>query len=349
MRMTMSAMRASGVLLVSLLALCSCGLLFVTPFSTDLAQTLAVRDFSAEIDDPSFSEFQPFVLEVGTGRVILLVAGQLPGGQPYPGHKPWLFVLDENLSLAQKPFTCDELGAIIGVPVKGSRAMVDSNGQIVVGNVLFTVVGTTIAPIGVAGGLGGLYEWGFPMAAAGGNIANVGSSGLTLDWEGYNCSWTSMGSASKSIRASARYIWLRAVFAGPDPATTTAILAFEESDDSATDTSTTFFVRVPKSRFDGTLDDNFLDLPMIYPSTTKTDLEGSHMGYTDDGIVAYDQSSQSWIIFPFDAPNAVQSTRVGDISDDLDDLRIAWSYSGGYSCVYDMRSRTLSKVAKWWN
>lgn len=345
----MSAMRASAVLLVSLLALGSCGLLFVTPFSTDLAQTLAVRDFSAEISDPSLSEFQPFVLEAGTGRVILLVAGQLSGGQPYPGDKPWLFVLKEDLSLAQKPFTRDELAAIIGAPVNGTRAMVDSSGHVVVGNVLFDIVGDTVEPAGIAGGMGGLYGWGFPLSPSGYNLANMDSSGLALNWSGYDCGWTSLGSFSRQIRASARPLWLRAVFADPNPSIATVILALQENEDSMTDTSTTYFVQVPRIEFNGSLPGNFLDDTLNYPSSTKTDLESSHMGYSDDGIVAYDQTSQSWIIFPFDAPNAVQSTRVGDISDDLDDLRIAWSYSGGYSCVYDRRSRTLSKVAKWWN
>lgn len=345
----MRAMRASAVLLLSVLALGSCGLFFVTPFSSDLAQTLAVRDFTAEIDDPSMDKFQPFVLEKVTGsvttRLILLV-----GGQPYPAGKPWLFILKEDLSLAQPPFTLADMYNTITspTPFNGTHAMVDSDGQVVVGNALFDVVGDTIAPVGPAGDLGGLYGWGFPTAASGDNVANMGSSGLTLDWYGYDSCWTSLGSISKQIRATGRNVWLRNVLADPNPATTAVILAFEEDRDPATDTSTTYFVKVPRNRFNGSLPDYFLDDALNYPRTTKTDLESSHMGCTADGIVAYEHSSQSWIIFPFEAPNVVQSMGVGNISDDLDNQRVAWSYSGGYACVYDRRSRTLSKVATWW-
>lgn len=344
----MSAMRASAVLLLSLLALGSCGLFFVTPFPSDLAQTLAVRDFSKEIDDPLLDKFQPFVLEKVTGsattRLILLV-----GGQPYRSHKPWLFVLKEDLSLAQPPFTLADLGAITNPkPFNGTRAMVDSDGRVVVGNALFDVVGDTIAPVGPAGDLEGLYDWGFPMEAAGDNIAHIRSPGLTLEWRRYDSDWTSSVSFSKPIRTSGRNLWLRSVFADPNPAATTVILAFQEDGDSATNTSTTYFVRVPRSKFNGTLDDNFLDLPLSYLITTKTDLAGSLMGYTADGIVAYAHSSQSWVMFPFDAPNVVQSMHVGNLEDDLQNQRVSWSYSGGYSCVYDKRTRTLSKVAKWW-
>jgi hypothetical protein len=352
MRTVMGATRAFAILLLSCLALNSCGIFFLSPFSSDLAQTLAVRDFSKEIDDPTLDEFRPFVLEKITGsvttRLILLVGGQLPGGQPYPVDKPWLFVLKEDLSLAQAPYTRDELGLIIGTTVSGTYAMVDSNGQVLVGNALFDIVGATIAPVGRAGSLGGLYSWGFPMHASGDNVANMRSSGLNLDWDRYDHVWLSPAPGSKSIRASTRYLWLREVFADPNPAATTVILAFEENKDTTTDTSTTYFVRVPRQEFDGSLRDNFLDDGLHYPSTPKTDLDGSHMGYTDDGIVAYEYKSQSWIMFPFDAPNVVQSMGVGNISDDLDNQRVAWSYSGGYACVYDKRSRTLSKVAKWW-
>jgi hypothetical protein len=350
MRMTMRAMRASTVLLLSFLALGSCGLLFLTPFSSDLAQTLAVRDFSKEIDDPSLDNFQPFVLERVTGsettRLILLV-----GGQPYPDKKPWLFILKEDLSLAQDPFTLADMYNKVTAPApfNGTRAMVDSDGQVVVGNALFDITDGALTSVGPAGDLDGLYGWGFPTAALGDNVISLGSSGTKLRWDRYNSCWTLQASdEERFIRSNSRNLWLRNVLADSNPATAAVILAFEEDKDPATDTSTTYFVKVLRNRFNGSLPDYFLDDALNYPSTTKTDLESSHMGYTSDGIVAYEHSSQSWIIFPFEAPNVVQSMGVGDISDDLENQRFAWSYSGGYACVYDRRSRTLSKVAKWW-
>ncbi len=344
----MGAARAFTILLLSCLALNSCGIFFLSPFPAALAQTLAVRDFSAEIDDPSLDEFRPFVLESGATRLILFIGGQLPGGQPYPADKPWLFVMREDLSLAQAPLTRAELEADIGTPVNGTRAMVDSNGQVVVGNVLFTIVGDTIEAAGIAGDLGGLYSWGFPMHASGDNVANMDSSGLTLKWDRYDSSWASPVSESKPIRATGRNLWLREVFADPNPAAATVLLAFEENPDSTTGTPTTYFVRVPRHEFDGSLHENFLDRPLDYPSITKVAVDSSNMGYTSDGIVAYHYTSQSWTMFPFDAPNVVQQLYIGNAEDDRANQRASWSYSGGYACVYDKRSRTLSKVAKWW-
>jgi hypothetical protein len=342
----MGALRALSIPLLACLALSSCGIFFVSPFPTTLAQTMAQRDFSNEIDDPSLDKFQPYVLEKVTGsattRLILLV-----GGLPYPKDKPWLFVMREDLSFAQDPFTLGELNTIAS-PFNGTRAMIDSDGQVVVGNALFDVTGATITPVGIAGGLGGLYSWGFPISPSGDHVANMGSSLLTLTWERYMPCWLAQGPGNCQIRSTGRTLWLRDVFADPNPATTTVILAFEEGKDPAADTTTTYFVRVPRAQFAGSPAPNFLEDRVNYPSTTKTDLESSHMGYTADGIVAYEHSSQSWTMFPFDAPGAVQQLYVGNISDDLENQRVSWSFSGGYSCVYDRRTRTLSKVAKWW-
>jgi len=344
MRTTIGALRAFSILLLACLALSSCGIFFVSPFPTTLSQTLAVRDFSAEIDDPSLDEFRPFVLESGATRLILLV-----GGQPYPDYKPWLFVMREDFSLAQPPFTLEHLELAIGTSVNGTRAMVDSEGYIVLGNVRFSIVGDTIAPEGPAGGLGGLYSWGFPTTTAGDNIVNLGSSGLTLDWRRYNSGWNDLGlSPSCHIRSSGRNLQLRDVFAAPNPMATTVILAFEEDKDPTTETSTTYFVRVPRAQFAGSPANNFLEHQVNYPSITKVDVDSANMGYTSDGIVAYEYSSQSWVMFPFDAPNVVQSLYVGNIEHERDNQRVSWSYSGGYSCVYDRRTRSLSKVAKWW-
>jgi hypothetical protein len=342
MRAAMSAVRAFPILLLACLALGSCGIFFVSPFPAGLSQTLAVRDFSSEIDDTSLDEFQPFVLESGGTRLILLVGGQL-----YPTDKPWLFVMREDLTPAQDPFTLADLSTIVS-PFNGNRAMVDVNGRVAVGNALFDVTGAAITPFGAAGSMGGLYSGGFPTTTGGDNIVELGSTGFFFSWRRYDFSWNDLGTFSRQIRSPSRNLWLRNVFADPNPATTTVILAFEENRDSTTDTSTTYFVRVPRSGFNGSLANNFMDDTLNYPSMSKTELESSHMGFTSDGIVAYDYTSQSWLMFPFDAPNVVQSMYVGNISNELDSQSIAWSYSGGYACVYDKRSRTLSKVAAWW-
>ena len=89
-----------------LLALCSCGLFFATPFPVNLAQTLATRDFSADIDATVPDNFRPFVMEKDGARLILLV-----GGTPYPADKPWLFILREDFSLIRS-YTMADLALV---------------------------------------------------------------------------------------------------------------------------------------------------------------------------------------------------------------------------------------------
>ena len=65
--------------------------------------------------------------------------------------------------------------------------------------------------------------------------------------------------------------------------------------------------------------------------------------------MAYSYETQEYMLFTFAAPDKPTTLRVGNLEGDQKDQRTSWSWSGGYSCVYDPRTRTLSKVAQWWN
>lgn len=322
-----------------LLALCSCGLFFLTPFPVNLAQTLATRDFSADIDATVPDGFRPSVVEKDGARLILLV-----GGTPYPGDKPWLFILREDLSLIQS-YTLADLALITNpMPFNAGSAMMDSNGNLVVGNALFAVAGDVVAPIGNTVSLGSLRDRGIPLAVGGENAANFETTGgLTLHWWRYDSFWGSQTEFWRQIRSSTPNLWLRDVLADPSPSSLIAILVLEEEGDGAT-----YFVRVPKVMLNGTLPDLFMDDTLFYPSITKPHIDTSHLGFTSDGIVAFEYETQDWTMFPFNAPTSVQRLHAGNIDDALHNQRMSWSYSGGFSAVYDTRSRTLTKVANWW-
>jgi hypothetical protein len=333
--------RALLVLPVLLVILCSCGLLTVSPFPVMLTQTMTQRSFAAEIPDTVLDNFRPFVVESGTDRLILLV-----GGYPYPASDPWLFVLDESLSLLQF-YTINDLVAFTTPrPFKGSSAMVDSDGNLVVGSALFGFDSHSITPLGNTcdlEGRGGLSGSGFPVNVAGENIVNLSASGTTLSWDRYQASWCTLGSGSCQITAASVQLEVRGVLCEPYPAMTDVILVLGENS-----SDTTHFVRVPRSAFVSGLPDGFMGLP-AYPSFTKPHIDTGVLGYTTSGIVAYSYDTQDCILFTFSEPDKLTSLHVGNIDDQKSSQRTSWSWSGGYSCVYDSRTKTLSKVAKWWN
>ena len=174
---SMKTIRALLVLPVVLLTLCSCGLFYASPFPLTLAQTMAQRDFSAEIDTSMEDRFQPYVIENGAARIILLV-----GGYPYStdaAGKPWLFALREDLSLIDSS-NLFELESMTGGSFTGSGAVVDCSGFLTVGNLRFTFTADTITPVGVTGDVGnrgGVGDRAFQAGPALSNIAQVGTSG----------------------------------------------------------------------------------------------------------------------------------------------------------------------------
>ena len=84
-------------------------------------------------------------------------------------------------------------------------------------------------------------------------------------------------------------------------------------------------------------------------AVTMENVNGGRLGFTSDGIVAYEYDTQDWTLTPLGSTVASQRLHVGRMDGEGDDVRIGWSYSGGYSCVYTPRTRVLSKVVKWWN
>jgi len=338
----MKTTRSLVLLPTLLLVLCSCGLFTASPFPVMLTQTIAQRSFAADIPDTVLDNFMPWVVENGsTSRLVLLV-----GGFPYPSSEPWLFVLDEDLSVIQSYTIADLQALVTPKSFNGSQVMVDACGNLVVGTALFAFTSNSITPAGNTDAMadaGGFHNPGFPLASPGNNLVNMSAAGSTLSWHNYQSCWMDSTSWSTSITYAAINLELRAVLSEPYPSITDVFLVFAENS-----TDTVHFVRVPRNDFNGTLPAFFMDRPE-YPSFAKEEIDTDSIGYTSGGIVAYSYQSQDYILFTFSEPDKLTSLHVGNIDDEKDSQRTSWSWSGGYSCVYDTRTKTLYKVAKWWN
>jgi hypothetical protein len=338
-------MRSARTLLplsVLVLALGSCGLFTASPFPVMLTQTIAQRSFVAEIPDTALDNFRPWVVENGPGsRLVLLV-----GGFPYPSSNPWMFVMDEDLQLIQSYTLTDLQTMVAPKSFNGSQVMVASDGRLVVGTAVFLFGDGWISTAGHTDAMadaGGFYDPGFPLTTAGNNLVNMNAVGNTLQWHTYQCCWLDVGPGSRTITAASINFELRTVLSEPYPAMTDVILVLSERDSDRTR-----FVRVPRNDFNGALPANFMDLP-AYPSFTKEHIHTDTIGYTTSGIVAYSYETQDYTLFTFNEPENLTTLHVGNIDDEKDNQRTAWSWSGGYSCVWDTRTKTLYKVAKWWN
>ncbi len=199
--------------------------------------------------------------------------------------------------------------------------------------------------MGNRGGIGSPTAYTMPGSH---NVCHFGASSASLQWDVYDCSWNFVSSPVVPIHPTVPGFWLRALFAEPYPSAGDVVLALEENEPNAEGKWVTWFVRIPRASFDGTITPNFLD-GVSYPSFTKTSIDSSSMGLTADGIVAYSYATQDYILFSFDDPDTLTTLHAGRIDDEKDSLRTSWSWSGGYSCVYDTRTKILSKVATWWN
>jgi hypothetical protein len=82
-----------------------------------------------------------------------------------------------------------------------------------------------------------------------------------------------------------------------------------------------------------------------YPTFSKEDLDSRSIAVTMDGIVAFQYKTQSWIKFTPSDPDTVSSLYIGKKgSNQLS----AFSFSGGYYCIWDPDTRTLVRYEDWW-
>ncbi len=319
-----------------LLTLSSCGIAGIFP--DDLVQMTQRIDLSAEITAADAGTFQLAILKLlGTEYVLLFSSASSDPSQTH------LFVLSPTLEV-QDRYTKDAIDTTVspsGTPFQGTAAVTRLlDNTIIIGNVVATAAsaGLVLAsklPVSLWGTAivgpspGGITLTGF----------SVGSSG-NFSCQVYDSSWAPIASTPHPVGGA---VYFRGAFTDPeDDQSNTAFLVFED-----TSTNTDSFVQVPKVP----------DLaggwpssaPILgnpeYPVFTKTNMDGASINVTAQGIVGYDYSSQSWIRFLPSSPDAVKSLSVG--SRNGSEIT-AFSYSGGYFCIFDPATRALTRYEKWW-
>jgi hypothetical protein len=339
--------RRLGVIILAplvLLSLGTCGLFLASPFPLDMAQAMAVRDFSSSIPDSAEDSFRPVVLENGSLRLVLLVGGY----SPKTGSAPFLYVMSDDLAILQE-LTWSKMQSY-NVSFSGTNAaMVDSQGRAVVANVLFAMSDSGLQEPGApAGTLGApnppLKQPAFPVGLMADNIINVSSDGFNLQWDQYLSDWCCWSSPpSVRIRVSGNALYLQRVLAEPYDKFTPALLVFEEAKSLGDDPLVSYFVTFP--RMPPPVD--FLGQPM-YPFFKSKDIESKSIGMTSEGIVAYSYDTGDWMLLEPGTGKVLNSIHIGSWDDD-GRAETTWSYSGGFSVTYDSRSHVLTKAAKWWD
>lgn len=363
------AARKLGVIILAPLALLSlgtCGLFLASPFPLDMAQVMAVQDFSSSIPYGAEDYFKPWVVERDDARLILLVGGYAGA----PGSEPWMYVMREDLSIVET-YSINQLKAFYAL-FNGSGVMIDSDGggstgKLVVGNIRFEIMPDgRLAFLGPAGALSDFNERGFPQTAAPwDNMVKLWVDEATgdLNWHGYSFAWAGPAPLSEHIRLSGPKLYLRNVLAAPFSLVSPdhdVILAFEEEKDPTTDSFKTIFVKIPRSDFGGALPHDFLDDTITYPRLSRTNTNAKHASlvlYDPDtsvdgdetpAIVAYEYDTEDWTLTPLNTGEVAKRMHVGRFDDD-EQRQVSSSYSRGYTCSYDRRTHVLTKAAKWWD
>jgi hypothetical protein len=312
------------------LSLASCDILFNGSFSADLGQATARADLSSRISTAAAKSFSLSILKSGATEQVLLY----------------------STLAVQSSFTLDDITALApaGVPFNGNSAVTHFlDGHLIIGNVeavpggssftLFRKLEPNPLPPPISAQLRSWTIVGPASAPFTWTDFSTDSTMNLLHYTAYAGDWSSAISITHAVGRSYR---LDGAFTDPeDPTGNLAILVFRD-DPSSTD----YFLQVPKSPdlmngFPGpALFDN-----TAYTSFSVPDLAEGSVMVTVDGIIAYNQRSRSWIRFTPSAPGTVSSLQVPNRNPDA---LTAFSFSGGYYCVWDPDTEVLTRYEKWW-
>ena len=318
------------------LSLASCDVLFDGYYSAEISQATAIADLSAVVPASSAATFNLSILKSGSDEYVLLYSSV-----PFDSTQNHLVVLSPGLAVL-KSFTGDDISLLPpgGVAFSGSSAVTHlTDGHIVIGNVdsipspggltlLSTLNSVTLSGPTIVGPASAPFTW---------TNFNAGPSNLT--WSVYNNAWVPLASVSQPL---GKQVQLRGVFTDPESSQhNVALLVF---DDSSSDTQ--YFIQVPK---DPDIVNGLFGPPLFnnpaYTAFTKTGLGSGDIFATSDSIVGYESNSRSWLRFAPSNPDAVTRLYTGNRKQDL---KTAFSFSGGYYCTWDPDLRTLTRHEDWW-
>ena len=334
--------RVLGLTLVVLSTLFGCDYLFNGIFPGAVSQMTYRIDLSPEISAPDAASFTLSILKSGTTEYVLLYSSS-----GFDGSKSHLYVLTPRLSV-QNRVTMDDIAAVSppGTPLRGNAAITHRyDGAIVIGNLQASPAGSGLSldrkleppdnPVNVEmrraaimGPSSASFVW-----------ADFSTDMSTLTYTQYANDWSSSILRSHAI---GRDYQLNGVLTNPeDDQANTALLVFNDGS-----RNTTYFLPVQKdpdlvNAFPGPA---LFDNP-AYSSFSMTDLNSRYIFATSDGIVAYEYRSHSLLHFTPTTTGSPIALHLGSISEELG---IAFSFSGGYFCVWDPATRTLTRYENWW-
>jgi hypothetical protein len=343
-RMLRAAVAGIGLLL----ALASCDVLFMGVFPSSLGQATARADLSAYIDPSAASTFN-----LAIARSYGFEFAILYSTAAFNGMKPHVIVLSPGLKVLNTYSTADMLAAPFSFSFNGNSVFAHLvDGHIVIGN--FDGLATS-AGIRLVGPIpGGVPLNGWPIIGAQPpTMTAYAWSGFKVDqtntmtYNAYLESWgpgapATLSRLVRSIDASHGALQLDGVFTDPeDELGNVSLFVFG---DRSANSSVEWFVQIPKSP-DLEAPPSAPIFSGAYPIFSKEELDSQSIAVTQDGIVAYQYDTQSWIRFTPSDPDTVTSLYSARSQSHQ---KSAFSFSGGWYGVWDPDTRTLVRYEDWW-
>jgi hypothetical protein len=321
-----------------LLCLMACGFFSLSAFPESASQIMARRDLSASISPVASGAFNLCSVTAGGSEFVLLFTDS-----PADPGSPHLLVMDPGLSILNS-FSLNDLTPLAG-SFFGRVALRDVNGLVAVGNVLFAPSPTGLAFSGTQGvGLFGPTLTVEPIDVF--IEANFRTSAGLLQYDEYDSNWATTSTPSDfplgtPAPVPSSPLRVAGVFTDPDSSTADIVLVF------AADASRRhYFVPVTKNDVNLHFPSPFVSVFTSYPGYIVTsDLSSSSIGYSRDGMVAYNYRTGSLERFTLSNPGSAASISFGDWNEQM---RLACQISGSSVYVWDPSHRTLTRYAKWW-
>lgn len=321
-----------------LVFLTACGFLSLSAFPGSASQIMTRRDLSASVSPAASGTFNLFSVTAGGSEFVLLFTDS-----PADPGSPHLLVMDANLSLLDS-FSLNDLAAAAG-SFFGSVALRDCNGFVAVGNLLFTP-----SPAGLTLSATQSVDLIQPTVTVEPvdvfNEANFRTSAGKLEYDEYDSNWATTSTPSDfplgtPAPVPSSPLRVAGVFTDPDSSTADIVLVF--ADDAS---RRHYFVPVTKNDVNLHFQSPFVSIFTSYPAyAVASDLSSSSIGYSRDGMVAYNYQSRSLERFTLSAPGSAASISFGDWNEQM---RLACQISGSSVYVWDPSHRTLTRYAKWW-
>jgi hypothetical protein len=331
------AIKLFRIVLVSLaLALLgSCSVLqfiFGSVFPATLTLTKAQADLSNLIGAGNGSSFSIRVVEAGS-KGYVVVEGSVQGAAKS------IFVYDLDLKL--------KLSLTGATAPLGIGVMADANGQIRAGGALYSPDLLTSAVGGpVINGNFGSGNDGFllnnpPVENAVNISINTTVNPNTLDFDHYHADWTLSDHHSVAISASLTSLQIDAVLDDGNPSGKVIFVISQSNSGGNGDNVTRYFVTIAKSDMAA----GTVPLDLVDTAPRKGNLKGGTIGFADGNIFAFDNKTSSLVrIDPADLSTR-ESLALGN---NKNELRYAYSISGGTFYSFDTNSLILTKYVAWW-